>query len=416
MVDFKDQLRSDLVEQFKEKPRINALIDVINRQIKELYDFYAALEKERSVSTAVGRQLDGIGDIVCLTRDEAGALACINRSVYVLEDDPYRDYLIYKIWKNTNNCTYYDIMRALRMFWDQPLYYREDPNEPATLIWEIPLEFLARDSYIINRFPMVRAAGVGTMYMLQCNIGIVIETERSSHRYKTAFSGKHECGTVPKRATIAGLQHEELVIETEGTEFKYHPPMNGTVPWRNQGGGNSNEVLEIDTVGHGYGYKSAASGQHEVGTVPWRDMKGGTTHEEIEVESNELAAPYRVPLAGTKPYRSTLPGMGDDDIAVETGTDDWKYGSPVSGRREKGIIRKRETGGVVGDGAVQLETEAAGYQYTVPSSGKKEVGTVPSRDREGVVLAGAFYAEAEGQGFRYRVPWCGTSYCKSIHI
>lgn len=92
------------------------------------------MRDQRGVHTAVGKQLDGVGDIAVLSRLEAGELACVKESVYVLDDESYRNYLIYKIWKNTNNCTYYDIIKAFRMFWDKPLYYREDPEIPATMI------------------------------------------------------------------------------------------------------------------------------------------------------------------------------------------------------------------------------------------------------------------------------------------
>ncbi len=80
-------------------------------------------------------QLDGIGDNAVLTRLEAGALACAKESVYVLDDDAYRTYLIYKIWKNTNNCTYYDIIRAFKNVLGQaPCITARTHAIPATMI------------------------------------------------------------------------------------------------------------------------------------------------------------------------------------------------------------------------------------------------------------------------------------------
>ena len=108
----------------------------IGEQFNDLRDFFDALKNERSVLTAVGKQLDGVGDIVGLTRMEAGAWACATQPTYVLTDDEYRVFLLFKIWKNTNDCTYYDVMKAFRMFWARPLYYRETPEEPATMILE----------------------------------------------------------------------------------------------------------------------------------------------------------------------------------------------------------------------------------------------------------------------------------------
>lgn len=161
MVDFAEKLRQDLVEQFKEKPVIDALICAIGEQLTDLHRFFTALRDERGVLTAIGKQLDGVGDIVCLSREEAGALACTAESVYVLDDEEYRDYLIFKIWKNTNNCTYHDVIKALRMFWPKPLYYREDPSEPATMVFETDMLSPEDDVPKLLNAPLIKAAGVG---------------------------------------------------------------------------------------------------------------------------------------------------------------------------------------------------------------------------------------------------------------
>ena len=116
MADYVQKLRDDLVEQFKGKPVIDALMEAVGDELNEVRQFYEDLRDKRNIQTAVGKQLDGIGDNAVLTRLEAGALACAKESVYVLDDDAYRTYLIYKIWKNTNNCTYYDIIRATMIF------------------------------------------------------------------------------------------------------------------------------------------------------------------------------------------------------------------------------------------------------------------------------------------------------------
>lgn len=160
MADYVQKLRDDLVEQFKDKPVIDALIEAIGEELNELRRFYDDMLEQRSISTAVGKQLDGIGDNAALTRLEAGALACTKESVYVLNDDDYRTYLIYKIWKNTNRCTYYDIIRAFKMFWDKPLYYREDPDVPATMIFETDNLTPEDDASKLLNAPFIKAAGV----------------------------------------------------------------------------------------------------------------------------------------------------------------------------------------------------------------------------------------------------------------
>lgn len=161
MADYVELLREDLVEQFKEKPVIDALVEAIGTQLNDVYEFFTALRDERGLQTAIGQQLDGVGDIAVLSRFEAGALACVNKSVYVLDDESYRQYLIFKLWKNTNNCTYYDIIKALRMFWEKPLYYREDPSEPATMVFDTDTLSPEDDVPKLLNAPLIKAAGVG---------------------------------------------------------------------------------------------------------------------------------------------------------------------------------------------------------------------------------------------------------------
>lgn len=161
MADYVQLLRDDLLEQFKDKPVIDALMEAIGTQLNDVRQFFEDLRDKRSIQTAEGKQLDGAGDIVVLSRMEAGALACINKSVFVLDDESYRQYLIFKVWKNTNNCTYYDIIKALRMFWERPLYYRETPEEPATMVFDTDTLPPDTDVQKLLNAPLIKAAGVG---------------------------------------------------------------------------------------------------------------------------------------------------------------------------------------------------------------------------------------------------------------
>lgn len=160
MVDYVEELKRDLLEQFKGKPVIDALMSAIGRQLNDVRQFYDDLKDRRGVQTAEGKQLDGVGNIAVLSRLEAGEMACTNSSVYVLDDDTYRLFLIYKIWKNTNNCTYSDIAKAFRMFWPKPLYYKEDPAEPATMLFETDDLAPGEDVEKLLSAPFIKAAGV----------------------------------------------------------------------------------------------------------------------------------------------------------------------------------------------------------------------------------------------------------------
>lgn len=160
MADYVATLKNDLVEQFRGKANIEALMEVIGAQLQQVYDFYDQLRQDRGVHTAVGKQLDGVGDIVVMTRMEAGKLAGDPIPFEVIDDETYRRYLIYKILKNTCDCTYPDIIKAFRMFWDWPLYYKEDPAEPATMIFDTGEMDGMVDTTPLFTTPLLRAAGV----------------------------------------------------------------------------------------------------------------------------------------------------------------------------------------------------------------------------------------------------------------
>lgn len=160
MADYVVALKKDLVEQFRGKANIEALVEVIGAQFQQVYDFYDQLRYNRDVYTAVGKNLDGVGDIAVLTRMEAAQIAGDPIPFKVIDDERYRQYLIYKILKNTCDCTYPDIIKAFRMFWDKPLYYTEDPAYPATMIFDTGEMDGTVDTTPLFNTPLLRAAGV----------------------------------------------------------------------------------------------------------------------------------------------------------------------------------------------------------------------------------------------------------------
>lgn len=413
MVDYREELVRDLVEQFKGKPIIEALVETIGEQLNEVRDFFEALRTERSVKTAVGKQLDGVGDIVCLDRYEATELACAKESAFSLDDEVYREYLIYKIWKNTNICTYYDILKALRMFWDKPLYYTEDPAFPATILWEVPTERDGGDPYIVNRFPIVRSAGVGTKFLLSCNIGIIINTSMRGYVYHTPRTGKLECGTEPWRNKRGRILDDEIVIETDTSKYRYTSPYAGTVPWRDTRAGIEDSDVQIDSSSNEWRFTSAFTGKVEAGTEPWRSQRGAVERGSIVAETEARHFGYDTPEAGTKPYRNVTPATADGSVEVEAEAFKWSYRTKPSGKVAAGTKPKRAFHSAMEDGSVSINSDAEGFPYKVASTGDHSTGTKPSRSTMGDECDGAFFAETDGEGFKYHVKWCGTSYCKS---
>jgi len=159
--DYLQRLEDDVLQQFKDKPNTKILLKAIARQLQEVYQFFVDLRDKRSLETAFGAQLDGIGDIVVLSRDEADRLAGLAERRMAMGDELYRDYLLYKIHINTNICTYLDVYKALKMFWNvSPLYYEERPEWPATMFFHTPILKPEDMPERLFRIPVIKAAGV----------------------------------------------------------------------------------------------------------------------------------------------------------------------------------------------------------------------------------------------------------------
>lgn len=153
------KLKEDLVEQFRDKPNLEMILSVIGEQMDDISHFFQDLKHQRSVSLAVGTQLDGVGDIAVLSRGEARGLSSFTSSED-MDDESYRIFLWYKIWKNSNICTYYDILKSFQMFWTLPLYYREELEEPATMILSTDVLTPEDNAYQLLSAPVMKAAGV----------------------------------------------------------------------------------------------------------------------------------------------------------------------------------------------------------------------------------------------------------------
>ena len=159
--DYRQSVEKDTLEQFRGQPNIQVLHDVLAKQLQDVYDFFMQLKLHRWIHDAVGKQLDGVGDIVVLSRAEASEYAKAAGLGDASDDEVYRKYLYYKVLKNTNNCTYPELIKAFRMFWEKPLYYSEDPEYPATMFLDTGILTPEDHAEDLLRAPIIKAAGVG---------------------------------------------------------------------------------------------------------------------------------------------------------------------------------------------------------------------------------------------------------------
>lgn len=207
--EFYGKMLVDLPSQFKDKEKIDGLIYALSRQLNNLRDVYKQLNDVRSLRTAAGKQLDGIGNIAVLTRDEATVLALKSASFTKMTDDIYRLYLVQKIMANMTNCTYRDIYNAMVILWGKtPIWYSESIDEPATITMTVPaLSSFDETSTFLGLWE-IRPAGVQLHFAATAKEQIAINADFRP----SAFIITHiKTGTKPRWAVV--LTFDGVVID-----------------------------------------------------------------------------------------------------------------------------------------------------------------------------------------------------------
>jgi len=165
-IDWLQKLENDLIEQFRGQPNIAIFNKAVARQLKELSAFFYQLYVLQWLDGAEGWQLDGIGNIVDLSRTDALIWSNFAGQDVPMEDDLYRMYLWFKIFLNTSEGTYSDIMKTLELFWPHtPIYYSEDIHIPATMFFTIPLDSIQVDTRVLGIVTRIKAAGVSLQFI-----------------------------------------------------------------------------------------------------------------------------------------------------------------------------------------------------------------------------------------------------------
>lgn len=234
--DFYTQMLADLPSQFKNKEKIDGLIYALSRQLNAVRDVSEQLNAMRSLRTAVGKQLDGIGNIAVLTRDEATVLALKSSSFKQMTDDIYRLYLVQKIRANMTNCTYQDIYNAMVILWGKtPIWYSESIEEPATITMTVPaLSSFDETSTFLGLWE-IRPAGVQLHFAATAKEQIAINADFRP----SAFIITHtKTGTKPRWAVVLtfdgfiineALSRQVFAVRHEQTSENLH---SGTKPTR----------------------------------------------------------------------------------------------------------------------------------------------------------------------------------------
>ena len=225
-----DKWLDDLPQQFQGKKYIEALISVFAKQLEDLYKVFKQLDTETDLDSAVGMNLDMVGDIVTLTRKEAGVLAGIDVEDPVISDERYRQFLKYQMLVNTNECTYRDLMDGLALLWDvSPIYYREDPALPAVIILTMPFLTPGGKVVTLGEVPMVKPAGVRIEfeYYIKAIVEIAFNFWISS--YDVPRCNTIVCGTHPRRATLGTIIEIRCEQDTNALIAAFESSKTGTI-------------------------------------------------------------------------------------------------------------------------------------------------------------------------------------------
>ena len=162
MNDYVQYLKDDLPQEFKKRPYIDALINALGRQLDELKLAMDDMGVNRFITTADGQQLDVIGNILVLSRDDAKKL--INTTADI-DDETYRQLLVYKAQLNFGDGTYKSIMNCLKVLYEDSNEYKyvEELQHPATLILQTEKSPFEGSVQKMLTAPIPRAGGVGLL-------------------------------------------------------------------------------------------------------------------------------------------------------------------------------------------------------------------------------------------------------------
>ena len=159
-----DEWMMDMPQQFQGKRRIEVLIAAFARQLDELKETFRQLDFETGLDSAVGANLDMVGDILGMSRKDANEVVS-EAADYRMTDGMYRNVLRYKALANSCACTYYDIMESVRLLSGaENISYSEPEDRPATVRLETPTAALDSMGTAIWKKLTVKPAGVSVLY------------------------------------------------------------------------------------------------------------------------------------------------------------------------------------------------------------------------------------------------------------
>lgn len=154
------EINNSFPEQFKRQKNFNALIEAFYDELRLVLSVLYQLRDETWFDTSVGKQLDGIGDNVVITRNTAWQLAGLPN--IEMTDDRYKLFLKWKALKNVTHCTFPEFVEACKLMYDPKyIYYTEKKEHPATMHVQIGANLTDEQLEVMrNALLFIKPAGV----------------------------------------------------------------------------------------------------------------------------------------------------------------------------------------------------------------------------------------------------------------
>lgn len=160
---YMQSLEHDMPAQFKDRKNIGVMLGALGKQLDDLREFFESLLIRFDLNALSGNQLDLIGDIVVLSRKEAGLLMGDISGVDILSDEEYRIMLMYKMLLNTSTCTYQDLINGIQYFLDpgeiSEIVFIERADDPAKFILQCDYKAVEK----LSKLQYIHAGGVGVV-------------------------------------------------------------------------------------------------------------------------------------------------------------------------------------------------------------------------------------------------------------
>lgn len=167
MINMYKEWRQLTLSQFWGKKNIEGIMRAICEELQEVYEIQQQLRTLMDIDTQEGVNLDNIGDIVCLSREDAQKILKKDEA-FEMTDKLYRSVLRYMIAMHGSSATYYDIVNGIKLIWNvDSVTYTEDRSRPATVLLKLPAATLDDADPAVDRILSVKPAGVAVYYTVQ---------------------------------------------------------------------------------------------------------------------------------------------------------------------------------------------------------------------------------------------------------